>query len=86
MPQLINKDGLRVENNLKAVQEELFRGMGFVMGEKVSVFMQNLSLHEKSIVVSIENGTSVPTEKKFAVGRIKEAFEMFQSALKGSKD
>ncbi|MBC8285107.1 MAG: hypothetical protein H8E32_14935 [Nitrospinae bacterium] len=86
MIQLINKDGLRVENNLKAIQEELVRGTGFVMGEKVSAFMQRESLHEKHIVISIDAGTATPTEQKFVVGRMKDALEMFQSALKSPKD
>ena len=82
MPQLFNKDGLPVKNNLKAIQDELVRGTGFVIAEKVSAFIQNASLHEKHIVISIDNGTAAaPTEKKFIVGRIKEALELFQQEL-----
>ena len=81
MKQLFNKDGLLVKNNIKAIQEELVRGTGFVMGANVSAFIQNQSLHQKSIVVSIDNGTSPPTEKRFVVGRIIEALELFQSEL-----
>ena len=85
MYQLFNKDGLPVKNNLKAIQEELVRGTGFVIAEKVSAFIQNASLHEKHIVISMDNGTAAPTEKKFVVGRIKEALELFQRALSGPK-
>ena len=85
MSQLFNKDGLPVKNNLKAIQEELVRGTGFVIAEKVSAFIQNASLHEKHIVISMDNGTAVPTEKKFVVGRIKEALELFQLELSGPK-
>jgi hypothetical protein len=85
MSQLFNKDGLPVKNNLKAIQEELVRGTGFVIAEKVSAFIQNASLHEKHIVISMDNGTAVPTEKKFVVRRIKEALELFQRELSGPK-
>ena len=85
MSKLFNKDGLPVKNNLKAIQEELVRGTGFVIAEKVSVFIQNASLHEKHIVISMDNGTAAPTEKKFVVGRIKEALELFQRGLNGPK-
>ena len=85
MSQLFNKDGLPVKNNPKAIQEELVRGTGFVIAEKVSAFIQNASLHEKHIVISIDNGTAAPTDKKFAVGRIKEALELFQRGLSDPK-
>jgi hypothetical protein len=81
MSKLFNKDGLPVKNNPKAIQEELVRGTGFVIAEKVSVFIQNASLHEKHIMISIDNGRGAPTEKKFVVGRIKEALELFQQEL-----
>ena len=85
MSQLFNKDGLPVKNNPKEIQEELVRGTGFVIAEKVSAFIQNASLHEKHIVISIDNGTAAPTDKKFAVGRIKEALELFQRGLSDPK-
>ena len=62
MEQLFNKNGIAVRNNLKAIQEELLRGTGFVMGGKVSAFTQRESLHEKNIVISIDGGQLVPTE------------------------
>jgi len=82
MEQLFNKNGIAVRNNLKAIQEELLRGTGFVMGEKVSAFMQRESLHEKNIMIIVDRGQLAPTETKFVVGRIKEALELFQRELK----
>ena len=81
MKQLFNKNGLVVKNNLKAIQEELVRGTGFVMGEKVSAFVERESLHEKHIVISVDDGKTTPIEKRFVVGRMKEALELFQSKL-----
>lgn len=86
MDQLFNKNGLAVKNNLKAIQEELVRGTGFVMGGRVSAFMERQSLHEKHIVVSMDEGATSPMEKRFVVGRIKEALELFQSGLADSKE
>ncbi len=83
MKQLFNKNGLIVKNNLKAIQEELVRGTGFVMGEKVSAFVERESLHEKHIVVSVDDGRTAPIEKRFVMGRMKEALELFQSKLSG---
>ena len=85
MKQLFNKNGLVVKNNLKAIQEELVRGTGFVMGEKVSAFIERESLHEKNIVVSVDDGETTPMEKRFVVGRVKEALELFQSKLNDSQ-
>ena len=81
MKQLFNKNGLIVKNNLKAIQEELVRGTGFVMGEKVSAFVERESLHEKHIVVSVDDGGATPIEKRFVMGRMKEALELFQDKL-----
>jgi len=82
MEQLFNKNGITVKNNLRAIQEELLRGTGFVMGGKVSVFMQRESLHEKNIMIIVDRGQLAPIETKFVVGRIKEALELFQRELK----
>ncbi len=81
MERLFNKNGIAIRNNLKAIQEELLRGTGFVMGEKVSAFVQRESLHEKNIVISVDGGQLAPTEKRFVVGRVKEALELFQREL-----
>ena len=82
MAQLLNKNGLMVRDNLKAIQDELVRGTGFVMGEKISAFMERESLHEKNIVISIDEGKGVPVEKKFIVQRMNEALELFQRLLR----
>ena len=82
MPQLINKNGLVISDNIKAIQDELIRGTGFVMGEKVSAFMERENLHEKSIVISIDEEKRVSTEKRFIVERMNEALELFQRLLK----
>ena len=81
MTQLFNKNGLVVKDNLKAIQDELVRGTGFVMGDKISVFMERESLHEKNIVISIDKGKGAPIEKKFIFERMNEALEFFQSVL-----
>ena len=82
MAQLFNKNGLVVRDNLKAIQDELVRGTGFVMGEKISAFMERESLHEKNIVISIDEGKGTAIEKKFIVERMNEALELFQRVLK----
>ena len=82
MPQLFNKNGLVISDNLKAIQDELIRGTGFVMGEKVSAFMERETLHEKNIVISIDEENGVPTEKRFVVEQMNEALELFQRILK----
>ena len=79
MTPLINKDGLPVTNNAKAIHEELFRGTGFVMGAGASVFIQNESITEKYIVVFKENSSL--SERRFIAGRFKEALELFQQWL-----
>ena len=79
MTPLINKDGLPVTNNAKAIHEELFRGTGFVMGAGASVFIQNESITEKYIVVFKENSSL--SEKRFIAGRFKEALKLFQQWL-----
>jgi len=82
MPQLFNKNGLVIRDNLKAIQNELIRGTGFVMGEKVSAFMERKTLHEKNIVISIDEENGFPTEKRFVVEQMNEALELFQRLLK----
>ena len=82
MEQLFNKNGITVKNNLKAIQEELLRGTGFVMGGNVSAFMQRESLHEKNIMIIVDRWQLAPIKTKFVVGRIKEALELFQRELK----
>ena len=81
MPQLFNKNGLVIRDNLKAIQDELIRGTGFVMGEKVSAFMERETLHEKNIVISIDEEKGVSTEKRYVVEQMNEALELFQHML-----
>ena len=81
MPQLINKNGLVISDNIKGIQDELIRGTGFVMGEKVSIFLERETLHEKNIVISIDEENGVSTEKRFVVKRMNEALELFQRVL-----
>ena len=81
MPQLFNKNGLVIRDNLKTIQNELIRGTGFVMGEKVSAFMERKTLHEKNIVISIDEENGFPTEKRFVVEQMNEALELFQHML-----
>jgi hypothetical protein len=82
MNNLINKDGLPVSNNPKAIHEELFRGTGSVMGNGASIFMQNESITEKYIIISKDNGVEPPTGKKLVADRYKEALALFQEWLK----
>ena len=81
MINLINKDGLPVSNNPKAIHEELFRGTGSVMGTGASIFMQNESITEKYIITSKDNGLEPPTDKQFVAVRYKEALGLFQEWL-----
>jgi hypothetical protein len=78
MTNLINKDGLPVSNNPKAIHEELFRGTGSVMGLGASIFMANESITEKYIMTSKDNGSEPPTDQRFVVDRYKEALALFQ--------
>ena len=82
MAQLFNKNGLVIRDNLKAIQDELIRGTGFVMGEKVSVFMERKTLQEKNIVISIDGEKGVSTEKRFVVEQMNEALGLFQRILR----
>jgi|TARA_B110000014_G_scaffold112241_1_gene77019 hypothetical protein len=81
MNNLINKDGMSVSNNPKAIHEELFRGTGSVMGAGASIFMQNESITEKYIVTSKDNGLEPPTDHRFIASRYKEAVVIFQQNL-----
>ncbi len=82
MTSLINKDGLPVSNNPKAIHEELFRGTGSVMGAGASIFVQNESITEKFIMISKDNGLEASTVQQFVAGRYKEALALFQEWLK----
>lgn len=79
MTDLINKDGLPVTNNPKAIHEELFRGTGYVMGNDAALYMQNESITEKYIIVFKDNGAQPHSERRFISGRYKEALALFQN-------
>jgi hypothetical protein len=81
MTNLINKDGLPVSNNPKAIHEELFRGTGSVMGTGASIFLQNESITQKYIMTSKDNGFKPPTDQRFVADRYKEALDLFQQWL-----
>ena len=82
MTTLINKDGLPVSNNPKAIHEELFRGTGSVMGVGASIFMENKSITEKYILTSKDNGSEPPIDQRFVADRFNEALALFQEWLK----
>ena len=44
--------------------------------------MERESLHEKNIVISIDEGSDAPMEKKFIIERMNEALELFQRVLR----
>ncbi|MFQ5451031.1 MAG: hypothetical protein ACE5E9_10405 [Nitrospinaceae bacterium] len=78
MEKLINKNGMEIQNSAKAVFEELVRGTGCVMAEKLSIFMMNESITEKFIVVCRAPGSQGREELvRFASGRFKDAWELF---------
>ena len=77
MIQLINRDGISVTKNPKAINEELFRGTGSVMGSGASIFIQNESITEKYIIVSKDKNVAGPSEQRFIAGRYQEALKLF---------
>ncbi|MBT5026840.1 MAG: hypothetical protein HOM97_00445 [Nitrospina sp.] len=80
MSDLINKNGLSVANNSRSIHEEIFRGTGSVIGQSVSIFIQNETITEKYIVVF--NDKTPASERRFVSSRFKEAEELFQQLLK----
>jgi len=82
MARLFNKNGLVVRDNLKEIEDELVRGTGFVIGDKVSAFVERQSLHEKIIVILIDEENGAPVERKFVIERMNEALELFQRVLR----
>jgi hypothetical protein len=76
---MINRDGLKIHNNAKAVFEELMRGTGCVIGTNCSMFLENSSQDEKTIVVSQVPADSKPSAKEiFASNQFKGAWELYQ--------
>ena len=76
---MINRDGLKIHNNAKAVFEELMRGTGCVIGAKCSMFLENSNQNEKTIVVSQVPDEGQPCIKEtFAANQFKNAWEVYQ--------
>ncbi len=55
---MINKVGLKVENNPKRVQDELLRGTGAVMADGASIFIESSNFKDKQIIVTQDSPTS----------------------------
>lgn len=76
---MINRDGLVIHNNAKAVFEELMRGTGCVIGSNCSMFLENSNQDEKTIVVSQVPAEGKPSAKEtFASSQFKPAWELYQ--------
>jgi len=75
---LINKNGIEVHNSAKHVMEEIMRGTGCVMADKMSIFIENASLNEKHIVVSkVPDSNGPGVTRKFPTSDFKNAWELF---------
>jgi hypothetical protein len=75
---LINKNGIEIHNSAKQVLEEVMRGTGCVMGDKVSIFIENAGITEKYIVVSrIPDSEGGGMTQKFPSSSFKDAWELF---------
>ena len=55
---MINKVGLKVENNPKRVQDELLRGTGAVMADGAAIFIESSNFKDKQIIVTQDSATS----------------------------
>ena len=81
---LINKDGLPVHHSAKQVFEELMRGTGCVMGDKLSIFIEAESFSEKYIVVAkAPEAGGAMQRQKFAANQFKEAWGLFVAWMPG---
>ena len=75
---LINKNGIEIHNSAKHVLEEIMRGTGCVMGDKVSIFIENAGITEKYIVVSkVPDSEGAGMIQKFPSSNFKDAWELF---------
>ncbi len=75
---LINKNGLEIHNSAKHVLEEIMRGTGCVMADKISIFIENPSINEKHIVVSkVPDSKGPGMIRKFSSSNFKDAWELF---------
>ena len=71
---LINKNGLEIHNSAKHVLEEIMRGTGCVMADKISIFIENPSINEKHIVVSkVPDSKGPGMIRKFSSSNFKDA-------------
>ena len=78
MKKLINKNGLEIPYAGKPVFEELMRGTGCVMADKLSMFLESETFNEKFIVlVRSPEGTGAPEVKKFRSANFKDAWVQF---------
>jgi len=54
------------------------RGTGSVMGDKISIFIENASINEKNIVVSkVPDSNGPGLTRKFPTSNFKDAWELF---------
>jgi len=75
---LINKNGIEIHNSAKHVLEEIMRGTGCVMADKMSIFIENASINEKYIVVSkVPDSRGPAMTQKFSSSNFKDAWELF---------
>jgi hypothetical protein len=75
---LINKNGIEIHNSARHVLEEVMRGTGCVMGEKMSIFIENVGITEKYIVVSrTPDSEGGGMTQKFPSSNFKDAWELF---------
>jgi hypothetical protein len=75
---LINKNGIEVHNSAKHVLEEITRGTGSVMADKMSIFIENAGINEKYIVVSkVPDSQGAGMTRKFPPSNFKDAWELF---------
>ena len=85
MEKLINKNGLEIACLAKPVFEELMRGTGCVMADKLSLYVESETFNEKYIVVarSPEEPNGAPEMKKYSAGNFKDAWGQFLLWLGG---
>jgi len=77
---LINKNGIEVPNSAKHVFDEIMRGTGCVMADKMSIFIENAGINEKHIVVSkVPDSNGPEATQKFPTSNFKDAWELFLS-------
>ena len=73
---MINKVGLKVENNPKRVQDELLRGTGAVMADGASIFIESSNFKDKQIIVTQDSPTS-RQKVAFDPEQFSKAWEIF---------